>query len=94
MKLNSIQTKLIFSVLGTSIVAYLATFGYLLKTVSDNSHDDAQNIVIEQNRLYATRIQSILQTELGHVRGLADGFSHFNSIDDSLREVLFTNVFR
>jgi methyl-accepting chemotaxis protein len=92
MKLNSIQTKLILSVLGTSIVAYLATFGYLLKTISDNSHEDAKNIVIEQNRLNAARIQNILQTELGHVRGLADGFSHFNIIDDSLREVHFTQV--
>ncbi len=92
MKINSIRVKLIGTVVLISIAAFGITFGYLLTEIIAQSHEDAKNIVIEQNRLYAQKVEAIFNEDLGRTRGLADAFKKFYLLDESTRETLFTSI--
>jgi len=92
MNINSIRVKLIANVIIISVVAFTVTFGYLLYHIRKQSHDDAQNLVIEQNRLYAQKVQTIFNTDLGRTRGIADAFKKYYLLNEDTRETYFTSV--
>ena len=94
MKINS---KIILSIVTIVAFFYLASVLYISYIARQRSINDAQNLAKKEIESFANYVKSELNTDLGLVRGLAEGFSAYdNYATYSLREVhneMMKNVF-
>ncbi len=82
-----INTKVILSI--TSLVAlfYLAALIYISYVSRERALRDAQNLAKKEAEAFANHVKSELNTDMGVVRSLAEGFSAYNGIaSKTLRE--------
>jgi len=94
MKINS---KIILSIVTIVAFFYLASVVYISYIARERSITDAQNLAKKEVESFANFVKSELNTDLGLVRGLAEGFSAYDDYADySLREThnkMMKNVF-
>jgi len=87
-----LRQKFIGGIVLATLIVYVVSFWFILSKLQSKNIQDAERMVIEQARLYATQTASELNVHIGFVRGLSQAISDFDKLGTTERQLMFNRT--